>query len=296
MRRVPVGQLAARLELTTVSSGEPAAVGAYGLALEGVDAARRFLLPAAPGWPRFRIENRSGRLERITDRLGEDRAEIVLRSGGVLFLDRTEARAEFVTPEPLSADELAHPGLAPVAAVTARWLGRQSFHAGAFVLGDEVWALLAEREGGKSTTLAWLAAHGHRIVCDDMLVLDGDAAYEGPRVLDLRSESAQRLGLGDYRGRVGLRERWRVELDAVPDGARFRGWIFLVWGDDVGVEPVRASDRLPRLAPHLGLRVPPAHPERLLELAALPSWEFRRPHGWSRFDEAGERLLAALAG
>ena len=134
--------------------GEPAAVGAYGLALDGVDEARRFLLPAAPDWPRFRIQNRIGRLERVSDRLGEDRAEITLRSGGVLFLDRVEARAEFVTPEPLSADELAHPGLAPVAAVTARWLGRQSFHAGAFFLGRDVWALVAEREGGKSTTLA----------------------------------------------------------------------------------------------------------------------------------------------
>ena len=277
-------------------SGEPAAVGAYGLALTGVDDARRFLLPAAPDWPRFRIENTIGRLDRMSDRLGDDRAELVLRSGGVLFLDRAEARAEFVTPEPMSADELAHPGLAPVAAVTARWLGRQSFHAGAFVLGSDVWALLAEREGGKSTTLAWLAARGQPVVCDDMLVLDGDTALPGPRILDLRSESAQHLGLGDYRGRVGLRERWRVELDGVPTGVRFRGWIFLGWGDDVTLEPVRAGDRLPRLASHLGLRVPPARPERLLELAALPGWEFRRPRGWSRFDEAGERLLATLAG
>lgn len=277
--------------------GEPAAVGAYGLALDGVEEARRFLLRAAPEWPRFRIQNRIGRLERVSDRLGEDRAEITLRDGGVLFLDRVEARAEFVTPEPQSADELAHPGLAPVAAVTARWLGRQSFHAGAFVLGRDVWALVAEREGGKSTTLAWLAARGHQIVCDDMLVLDEDAALPGPRILDLRSEAARRLGLGDYRGTVGLRERWRVALDdGVPESTHFRGWIFLTWGDDVAVEPIRAAERLPRLAPHLGLRVPPARPDRLLELAALPGWEFRRPRGWSRFDEAGDRLLATLAG
>lgn len=277
-------------------SGEPALVGAYGLALDGAEAARRFLLPASPEWPRFRIENRIDRLERVSDRLDEDRAEIALLSGGVLFLDRAGARAEFVTREPLSPDELVHPGLAPVAAVTAYWLGRQSFHAGAFALGRDVWALLADREGGKSTTLAWLAARGHPIVCDDMLVLDGDAAFSGPRILDLRSESAQRLGVGEHRGRVGARERWRTELDAVPAGTRFRGWIFLSWGDDVAVERVRATEVLPRLVPHLGLRVPPARPERLLELAALPGFEFRRPRGWSRFDEAGELLLAALAG
>ena len=277
-------------------SREPAAVGAYGLALDGVDAAAPLLLAAAPTWPRFRITNTTGRVERIMDRLGEDSAEIGLRSGGMLYLDRLEAHAEFVTPEQLSPDELAHPGLAPVAAVTARWLGRQSFHAGAFALGTDVWALLADREGGKSTTLAWLASRGHPIVCDDMLVLDGDAAFEGPRILDLRAESAQRLGLGDYRGQVGTRERWRVQLDGVPAGLRFRGWVFLEWSDEIAVEPVRAGERLPRLAPHLGLRVPPARPDRVLELAALPGWEFRRPRGWERFDEAGDRLLETLAG
>ena len=276
-------------------SGRPA-VGAYGLALDGIDAARRFLIPAAPQWPSFRITNSVGQLDRVSDRLGEERAEIVLRSGGVLFLDRAEAKADFVTPESLSPDELAHPGLAPVAAVTARWLGRQSFHAGAFVLGRDVWALLAEREGGKSTTLAWLLSRGHPVVCDDMLVLEGADALVGPRILDLRGESAEWLGLGDYRGRVGARERWRVELDGVPAGTRFRGWVFLEWGDEIAVAPVRAGDRLPRLAQHLGLRVPPARPDRLLELAALPGWEFRRPRGWGRFDEAGDRLVETLAG
>jgi hypothetical protein len=276
-------------------SGQPA-VGAYGLALDGVEAARRFLVPAAPEWPRIRVTNTVGRLDRVSDRLSEEHAELVLRSGGMLFLDRAEASAEFVTPEPLSPDELAHPGLAPVAAVTARWLGRQSFHAGAFVLGSDVWALLAEREGGKSTTLAWLASRGQRVLCDDMLVLDGDDALAGPRILDLRAESAARLGLGDYRGTVGLRERWRVELDDAPAGTRFRGWVFLSWGEDVEVASVRVGDRLPRLAQHLGLRVPPARPDRLLELATLPGWEFRRPRGWARFDEAGDRLLETLAG
>lgn len=230
------------------------------------------------------------------DRLGDDRAELWLRSGGMLFLDRRAALAEFVTPEPLTPDELAHPGLAPVAAVTARWLGRQSFHAGAVAIGNDVWALLAEREGGKSTTLAWFASRGHPIVCDDMLVLDADEPFAGPRILDLRAESAERLGLGDYRGHVGLRERWRVPLDGVPEPLRLRGWIFLEWDAEVAVEPVRAGERLPRLAQHFGLRVPPARPDRVLELAALPGWEFRRPRGWDRFDEAGERLLDVLAG
>jgi hypothetical protein len=275
-------------------SREPAPLGAYGLALDGVDAVASLLVPARPEWPRFEVMNTIGRIDRVSDRLGEDRAEITLRSGGMLFLDRHEARATFLTPEPMSPDELVHPGLAPIAAVTARWFGRQSFHAGAFATGTDVWGVLAEREGGKSTTLAWLASRGHPIVCDDMLVLDGEDPFVGPRILDLRAEPAERLGLGDYRGQVGLRERWRVQLDEAPAKLRFRGWVFLSWGDDIAVEPIRAGDRLPRLAEHLGLRVPPARPDRLLELATLPGWEFRRPRGWDRFDEAGSRLLDVL--
>ena len=274
----------------------PQAVGAYGLALSGVDSAASALVPAEPEWPTYTLVNTIGQTERLMDRLGEDRAELRLRSGGTILVDRAEARAEFVTPELLTADELVHPYLAPVAAVAARWLGRDSFHGGAFALGDDVWGLLADREGGKSTTLAWIAAQGLPVVCDDMLVLEGGRPHAGPRVLDLRAEAAERLSAGNYLGIVGARERWRLALGEVPPGGRFRGWIFLAWGDDVAVEPVPASERLPRLTEHLGLRVPPLSPQRFLELAALPGWEFRRPHGWDRFEEAGSRLLAALGG
>jgi hypothetical protein len=278
-----------------VSAG-PRAVGAYGLALSGVDSASRWLVPAEPDWPTYTLVNTTGRTEPPLDKLGEDRAELRLRSGGTILVDRLEARAEFVTPEALTSDELVHPYLAPVAAVAARWLGRDSFHGGAFALGDDVWGLLADREGGKSTTLAWIAAQGLPVVCDDMLVLEDGKPHAGPRVLDLRAEAAERLSAGNYLGIVGARERWRLELEDVPPRCRFRGWIFLTWGDDVAVEPVAPSQRLPRLTEHLGLRVPPLSPQRFLELAALPGWEFRRPHGWDRFEEAGSRLLAALGG
>jgi hypothetical protein len=274
----------------------PQAVGAYGLALSGVDSAARALVQAEPGWPTYTLVNTIGQTERRLDRLGDDRAELRLRSGGTILVDRAESRAEFVTPEALTPDELVHPYLAPVAAVAARWLGRDSFHGGAFALAGDVWGLLADREGGKSTTLAWIAAQGLPVVCDDMLVLEDGTPHTGPRVLDLRAEAAERLSAGNYLGIVGARERWRLELGEVPPGCRFRGWIFLAWGDDVAVEPVPASERLPRLTEHLGLRVPPLSPQRFLELAALPGWEFRRPRGWDRFEEAGSRLLAALGG
>lgn len=275
-------------------TGEPRAVGAYGLALSGVNAAAGSLVQADPSWPSFELVNRIGAAEQGFDRLGADRAELRLRSGGLIVVDRAPGRAEFVTPSALTPDELVHPYLAPVAAVAARWYGRDAFHGGAFALGDDVWGVLADREGGKSTTLAWLASQGVPIVCDDMLVLDHGSPLAGPRVIDLRAEAAERLSAGDYLGIVGARERWRLPLPALPPGGTLRGWIVLVWGDEVGVEPVPVSERLALFTEHLGLRIPPVRPERLLELAALPCLEFRRPRGWDRFEAAGARLLDAV--
>lgn len=265
-------------------------LGAYGLALGGVDGAAPFLVEARADWPRFELVNRVGRADGAGDRLGERRAQLRLRSGGEILVER-DGRVEFVTPEPLSAAELVHPYLAPVAAVAARWHDRESFHGGAFLVGEDAWGVLAEREGGKSTTLAWLAAQGLPIVCDDMLVLEDGRPFAGPRVLDLRAGPAERLGVGEYLGVVGARERWRLRLDELPGVVRLRGWIFLEWGADVAVERVGGSALLPRLLAHLGLRIPPLGPERVLELAGLPAWELRRPHGWDRFEDAGRLLL-----
>ena len=270
-------------------------MGAYGLALGGVEEAAPHLVVAEPEWPHFELANTVGHVERTLDRINDDRALLRLRSGGEIRVTRADSSAEFVTPQPLTPAELVHPYLAPVAAVAARWFGRDSFHGGAFAVGHDVWAVLGDREGGKSTTLAWLAAQGVPILCDDLLVFESETIFAGPRMLDLRAEAAERLGAGSYLGVVGARERWRLLLGAPPTGARLRGWIFLAWSEGIAMERVPAASCLPRLFEHLGLRIPPTRPERLLELAALPAWEFRRPQGWDRFDEAGRTLLGALA-
>jgi hypothetical protein len=136
--------------------------------------------------------------------------------------------------------ELVHPHLAPGAAVLARWLGRETLHAGAVLAGGGAWAMLGDRESGKSSTLDWLAAHGHPVLADDLLVLDGSDVLAGPRCIDLRADAAQRLGAGEPLGVVGTRERWRLRLGPLASSAPLRGWGILDWGDDVAVEPVRA--------------------------------------------------------
>jgi hypothetical protein len=253
------------------------------------------LVDAPDSWPELAIERAPANDGPPLDRVGPERAELRLASGGWVGIDRAPGRAVYHLPSPLDDGALLHPYLAPVALVSARWLGRDSFHAGAFVADGGVWALLGDKEAGKSTTLAWLEVHGHPAVCDDALILDGATALAGPRTIDLRAESARRLGIGEALGTVGLRERWRVPLAPVPAELPFRGWVQLEWGDEVAVTPVRGAARLPALIPHRGVRLEPPRPEALVDYAALPHLVLRRPPGWDSLGESADRLLDAIA-
>jgi hypothetical protein len=275
------------------TTGDP--FGAYGFRLEGLDGARSLLVPAPPVWPLLRISVAEDVPGPPFDRVGPERAELKLATGGWVGIDRAPGRAVFHLATRVDDAALVHPYLAPVALIAARWLGRESFHSGAFVVDGGVWALLGDKEAGKSTALAWLAAHGHPVVCDDALVLDAFTALAGPRSIDLRAESAQRLGVGEPLGTVGMRERWRVLLDPVPAELPFRGWVSLGWGDVVAVEPLRGAARLPALIPHRGVRIEPPRPAALIEYAALPHLVLRRPRGWESVGEGVERLLEAIA-
>jgi hypothetical protein len=198
-------------------------------------------------------------------------------------------------PHPVRPDELVHPYLAPAAAVIARWMGRESMHAGAFAAGGQALGVVGTREAGKSSTLAWLAQAGVDVLCDDMLIVDGDAPVAGPRSIDLRADAAERLGAGEPIGMTGARERWRLRLGPTAGRPLLRGWVFLAWSDRVDVRALPAVERLPRLAAERGLRLPPARPEALLELTSLPAWELSRPRDWASLPEAADRLLALVS-
>ena len=75
-----------------------------------------------------------------------------------------------------------HPYLAPIALIMARWLGREGMHGGGIVAGDGVWAVSADKTGGKSTTLAWMALAGMGVMSDDILVIDAGQRARGPAV------------------------------------------------------------------------------------------------------------------
>jgi hypothetical protein len=189
---------------------------------------------------------------------------------------------------------IVHPLLGVAVVVPAFWLGRESFHAGAFVLDGGVWAVIADREAGKSSLIASLALAGIPIVCDDTLVLEGATALAGPRSVDLREPAAIALGAGEPLGRVGDRDRWRFALGPVAPELPLRGWITLRWDDQVSVTHVRGSERLRRIAAHRGFLLRAPDPAWLIELSSLPVLEFARPRRWDAAAPATELLLEEL--
>lgn len=266
--------------------------GAYGLRLEGLIGADRLLSPLAVGAPLLRVEQVMGIGGILECRLWEDRAHFQLleAEATALEISRAPLVARFTVTRPFDAQALVHPYLALAAAVVSHWAGMDAFHAGAFVKDGGAWALVGDKGLGKSTTLAYLASRGVDVLTDDLLIVDHGAVLAGPNSIDLRSEAAAHLGVGDCLGAVGARERWRVVTAPSVPRTPLRGWIFLSWGDEVGLRPVSLSRRLSLLLAHPALGLPRTEPKRLLELAALPGWELRRPQRWGVMDE----VLATL--
>jgi hypothetical protein len=246
---------------------------------------------AGEDWPTVRIARSIGRTTASEDAVGDQRARLLLRNGGEIALERSPLRALFRVPFALGDAELVHPYLAPAAAAIGWWLGRESFHGGGIVVDGSAIGVFGDRHAGKSSLLAALAQVGERVLSDDVLVVDrGLTTFPGPRTVDLRRSAAEHLGCGRSLGVVGVRERWRVDLDEAVEPAPLRAWVVLTWGSELAVRQLRADERLQRLASLRAVRLPPAEPGLLLRLAGLPAWELSRPREW-RHLEATAALL-----
>lgn len=276
----------------------PSERGAYGFSLGGVDGARELLVEAPADWPllelRWRVDGGP-----LPDRelVSDQRAELLLTAGGCVAVERSSLRAEYALPREVSPGALVHPHLAPVAAIASRWLGRESFHGGAVAMGEGAWAVLGDKEAGKSSTLAWLALAGHPVLADDLVVLDGGRVLAGPRSIDLRQAPALQLGVGEPLGRIGLRDRWRLRLPVAPAELPLRGWIVLAWGGGPpSLHALQGAARLQAILPHRAVRLTPTDPAALVHLAALPCYELRRSRAWSSLPDAAQLLVESLSG
>ncbi len=267
--------------------------GAYGVVIPSVEAPN-LLTPAAEGWREIDIV-REGGDGTAPIAIGPDEATFPLARGGSLTLRRVEHRAVFRTPYAISDDELVHPYLAPVGAVFARWNGRESLHAGAFVAGGRAWAVVGTREAGKSTLLAALHAAGHPIVTDDVLVIDDGLALAGPRAIDLRAGAAAGVGLVERPDGVREDSRERVRLPPVPAEMPLAGWIVLAWGDALGLRPLPVANRFAPLVAQRSAVLPGDDPVGLLDLVKLPAYELVRPRDFSALRPAVDRLAELAA-
>jgi hypothetical protein len=280
----------------------PEARGAYGFRITGLDAFGRLLVDAEREWPTLAVDwveddsfgPGDGPATESAVRFTPSGATIELGRTATIEIERTTARVTVRARSVAGGSAVIHPYLGGAASVVARWHNRESLHAGAFVAENAGWGVLGPRAAGKSSLLACLHLAGRPIVADDVLVLDGRTAFAGPRSLDLRGETAEYLGIGEPLGRVGARDRWRVELPPISARTPLAGWVYLEWSDRVEVVPVRGRERLARLRQHLTVMDIPVGAQALFELAALPSFELRRPRDWGSLELAGSRLLDAI--
>lgn len=277
--------------------------GAYGLRIGGGLAEEQGggtrLVEACATWPKWDVTWEPSATA-DTDHLSfvetwsPDRAVVRAQPRGRITIDRKLAQTTLHLSEAPTAEAVVHPYLASTGVVAGAWLGRSSFHAGAFLLGGQAWGILGGREMGKTSLLMCLHQAGAPILTDDLLVLDGAVAFAGPRCLDLRHSAAERFDEGRYLGRVGNRDRWRVTLPPSPAEVPFGGWVLLAWADEVSVQVPPPSLRLAGLASHRGLLAKGADTAGLLDGLAYPMVVFARPRDWGQVDEGVAQLMDSL--
>ena len=224
-----------------------------------------------------------------------ERAAVPLLDGGGLQLDRAARTALITTAHELTDDELAHPYLAPIAAVHSHWLGRAAFHAGAIVVAERAWGVIGEREAGKSTLLAAVHAAGGVVLADDLLVMDGGIVYSGPRTLDLRQEAAARFPAARSLGVAGARERWRLDLGPAPAEVPLGGWIVPTWAEKLSIAVQPGAAAAHHIAPARSVQGLAIDPKAFMAAAAHPAVEFARPKDLDDLEVSVAALLAELA-
>ena len=274
--------------MSTLSDSQARAPGAFGLRFVGLESPRLIARPPEE-WATVHVAR--GRADgKLTDTmLGDDSAAVQLFDVQIR-LDRKSSTITFLSPESVADDELLHPYLSVASAVFARWLGREGFHSGAFVVNDGAWGILGTNQAGKSTLAAYLALAGFPVVADDLLVLQAGTALAGPRFVDLREPTASALDSGDRLAPSRWGTRRRLALPPTASEVPLRGWIFLTWGASVELHPVPPPERLGRLSQLRAVLLPPRDPSVLLELAGLPTWELSRPRDLEALPRVVDRL------
>jgi hypothetical protein len=277
------------------SGVRPGPRGAYGLQFPQFNLSDLFQrVPSAwTPWKLTQVEAteqaETGALE-----LSDYRAILAVQPRGRVLVDRGRALTALTTPFQVDDQSWAHPYLGSTALVHAYWAGWPTLHAAVVSVDGVAFAILGEKEDGKSTAAAWLSTQGHDIVSDDLCVVCDGMALVGPRCLDLREGAAAHFGGGHYLGEVGTRQRWRHSLLPTEPETPLAGFITLAWSDAATIERVPLVERLRVLATHRGLRRGAVDQHAWLALLALPMVVFRRPRDWATLDASMRMLVDHL--
>jgi hypothetical protein len=274
-----------------------AGAGVYGLDVRGLGDVSRYADAPAPGSPVLAVRQRVGPAPAGAEsQVSKDRAVIALIEDGLLDISRDPLAASFVTSRPLSSDELLHPWLVPAAATANAWLGRRVLHGGLVSKKDRALAIIGDKEAGKSTLLAWLALEaGLTVLCDDLVVLDGDTVFRGPQCIDLRPPSLAYLPAAAGATLVRDGTRLRLPLPRPPATATFVGFVVLEWGATTAIHAVPPAQHLPNILPHAFTEGIPAGVAGVLGFARYRMWRLTRPRdGNSLADSA--LLIADMLG
>jgi hypothetical protein len=85
--------------------------------------------------------------------------------------------------------------------------------------------------------------------------------------------------------------RGRLFLDGPPREAPLAGWLFLKWADELAIRALPTPERIARIVSRQRWhRRGVTDPERLLDLAALPAWELKRPRDWAHLPRVVEHV------
>jgi hypothetical protein len=268
--------------------------GAYGFKITGDSVDSALYNPVDEDRPTIQIIRRDLTRENYGIVSGSEKVEIPLIGGGAAIIERATGLGILEVPNDLTADELAHPYLAPIASVFADWLKYTVLHAGIVHIANKAWGVVGAREAGKSTLMAGLAIKGLPIGADDLMVIDGEEVFSGPRTLDLRPGAAEYLKEGRGLGVVGMRERWRLDLDDAAPSLPLGGFIFPSWGDEISVAPCPLTVRLDTFVNGRSVQVDPMDPREAMRLARYPAYDFVRPQDWDLFDDGTAALVGAI--
>jgi hypothetical protein len=275
-------------------------LGAYGfrLVLDGAQEPLPDLCPVPEDSPSVPVECRRASVLVKQAELGQERVCAGERGGPLLDVRRDPPAIVLGFPDETTPEALVHPVLTLPISILARWRGDLTLHAGSFVANDRAWAVVGDREAGKSTTLTKIAQRGCPLMADDLLVLDGDVVRAGPACIDLRPDVAEQVPEARALGEIGDRERFRLTTPQGPARARLAGFFLMDWSEDGAVEIERLDMgkalNVVYAQEYMGL-LGPADPEKILALLGTPMWRVRRPKDWRVTDEVIDGILAATA-